>query len=595
MGRKDKQVSLEESGTVSIGQLMRQSRQQKGRSLSEMASRLGYTRGYLSMIENGHKLPTDEIISSYEKILVLEDGYISQAMQQQDIVSPSVKEQFSSYQNHLDILMQGVDVWNQWREEHFEVRPSLGRANLVEVNLIEANLSGADLTGANLGGAELSRADLSDAVLRQAYISGANLKGAVLSRANLSGAILSGANFSNANLSEANLSYVDLSGANLSGANLNEANLSGADLKMGDLSSAILRSVNLTSANLNMVDLSGAIIGNTMFGNVDFREVRGLEILMHDAPSTIGTDTLERSQGDIPEVFLRGAGLSDTFIDYARSLVQKPIDYYTCFISYSSKDEAFAKRLHNDLQSEGVRCWFAPEDMRVGDKIKDSIDASIRLYDKLLLVLSEHTIKSPWVEFEVERALVKERQKNSIMLFPIRLNQAVMLTDTSWIADIRRTRHISDFTRWTEHDSYSRAFHLLLRDLHIPSRVTLSREMAVASELAVIHWYEILGWRPEQNKKRQFPDLFVTDNNGNSFGVEIKFSNEPRNVRSRVSQVYKVLNNTHSEVDSFIIVVVLRDEASAKKAAFFLEASEDKPSNVSLVTGYIRHNEFYPL
>ena len=66
-----------------------------------------------------------------------------------------------------------------------------------------------------------------------------------------------------------------------------------------------------------------------------------------------------------------------------RSLVGSPIDYYSCFISYSSKDQAFAERLHADLQSKGVRCWFAPHDIRIGDRFRARIDESIRMYDKL--------------------------------------------------------------------------------------------------------------------------------------------------------------------------------------------------------------------
>jgi hypothetical protein len=47
---------------------------------------------------------------------------------------------------------------------------------------------------------------------------------------------------------------------------------------------------------------------------------------------------------------------------------QLAIQYYSCFISYSSKDDAFAKRLHADLQNTGVRCWFAPHDLPIGAK-----------------------------------------------------------------------------------------------------------------------------------------------------------------------------------------------------------------------------------
>jgi len=272
-----------------------------------------------------------------------------------------------------------------------------------------------DLSEADLSGADLSRANLIQAYLRVAYLSGANL-----SRANLSGA----------NLSGARLSYADLSEADLSGANL-----------------------------------SRATAGGTIFGNVDLRTVKGLETLHHAGPSTIGTDTLEQSQGDLPEAFLRGAGLSDTSIAYAHSLKSHPIEYYTCFISYSSKDSDFATRLHADLQQQSVRCWFAPEDLKIGEKFWYRIDESIRLYDKLLVILSQHSVNSAWVEHEVMAVLEKEHYYKKLVLFPITLDEQVMQTTLPWAADIRRSRHIGDFTAWKEHDTYQTAFTRLLRDL----------------------------------------------------------------------------------------------------------------------------------
>src|SRR6266699_4105796 len=157
------------------------------------------------------------------------------------------------------------------------------------------------------------------------------------------------------------------------------------------------------------------------------------------------------------------------FITYIRSLAGKAIEYYSCFISYSSKDEAFAKRLYADLQSNHVRCWFAPEDMKIGDRIRSRIDESIRMYNKLLLVLSEHSVSSKWVEFEVEAAMDKEQEGKSPVLFPVRLDRAVMESTTAWAAHIKRTRHIGDFTDWKNHDAYQKAFYRLLRDLKAES------------------------------------------------------------------------------------------------------------------------------
>ena len=234
---------------------------------------------------------------------------------------------------------------------------------------------------------------------------------------------------------------------------------------------AILRGVTLigtilTKANLSRADFYQAVVGFTIFGDLDLRTVKGLETIIHEGPSTIGTDTISRSEGDIPEVFLRKAGLSDTFITYARSLAQHPIEYYTCFISYSSKDQVFAERLYADLQSKGVHCWFAPEDMKTGEKIRHRIDESIRLYDKLLVVLSKHSIGSHWVEHEVEMALAKEQKVKRTVLFPIRLDTAIMdMEQDGWPSEVRHTRHITDFTHWKQHDDYQKALTRLLRDL----------------------------------------------------------------------------------------------------------------------------------
>ena len=150
------------------------------------------------------------------------------------------------------------------------------------------------------------------------------------------------------------------------------------------------------------------------------------------------------------------------------SLVGKAIEYYSCFISYSSKNQDFAERLHDDLQAKGVRCWFAPEDLKIGDKFRTRIDEAIHIHDKLLLVLSEHSVNSKWVEKEVETAFDKETPDHTV-LFPIRLDEAVMKTDRAWAADIRRTRHIGDFSNWKDHDAYQKAFDRLLRDLKAES------------------------------------------------------------------------------------------------------------------------------
>jgi uncharacterized protein YjbI with pentapeptide repeats len=256
--------------------------------------------------------------------------------------------------------------------------------------------------------------------------------------------------FSNAQLSNSNFFLADLSGANFSGA---------------DLSGAYLNTANLSGAVLSGTNLREAIVGWTEFGDRDLREVKGLETIRHEGPSPLSINTLYRSHGNIPEAFLRGTGLPESFLAYMPSLVAKPLDFYSCFISYSSNDQPFAERLYADLQSKGVRCWFGPEDLKIGDHYHQRVDESIHFYDKLILILSEHAVQSAWVEREVVAAREKEDREQRSVLFPIRLDEAVMSTSKAWAADIRRRWHIGNFTQWKQHDHYQKALERLLRDL----------------------------------------------------------------------------------------------------------------------------------
>jgi uncharacterized protein YjbI with pentapeptide repeats len=165
---------------------------------------------------------------------------------------------------HLKILQQGVDVWNEWRTR----KPLLFRPDLAGAKLHGANLSGANLNRADLVGADVSEADLGKADFRRAELSEADLSGADLSEADLSGAWLNLANLSGATLTEAWLSGAWLSRANLSGAHLggawlSMANLTGADLGKADLRRADLSGADLSGATLVETNLVGADLSRT--------------------------------------------------------------------------------------------------------------------------------------------------------------------------------------------------------------------------------------------------------------------------------------------------------------------------------------------
>jgi uncharacterized protein YjbI with pentapeptide repeats len=387
------------------------------------------------------------------------------------------------------------------------IQADLQGLNLSRANLSYANASLANLTGSDLRKADLSWADLTDAKLISTNLSEAdlhevNLRGADLSEANLSGANLAGADLTDASLAGANFMM-----ANLIGTDFSRANLSGTNFYEADLSSASLIRANLTEANLSgavltlavffradlqKADIHKALLEETVWANVNLSEVKGLETCWHFGPSVLDYQTLAKS-GPLPLAFLRGCGLLDWQIEATKlnfenlsnhevdDIVYKiatlrygqPIQFYSVFISYSTKDQEFAERLHADLQNKGVRCWFAPHQIQGGKKIHEQIDEAIRLYDRLLLILSRDSMESEWVKTEIAKARKRETREKRRMLFPVRLVKFETLRDWECFdadtgkdsAQEIREYFVPDFSKWKDHDSYQKAFDRLLKDL----------------------------------------------------------------------------------------------------------------------------------
>jgi len=325
-------------------------------------------------------------------------------------------------QNHVEILESGMDTWNKWRKKNPLIRPDLRNAFLSDWDLSKYNLLKTDFNGASL---------------------------------------------CNANLSESNLYYSNLIGVDLSNANLEKAfciaaNFMRANLRKANLSEATLRESILTNTNLDQAKMYNVTFGWTTFGNVDLSSVEGLESVKHDFPSFIDLHTFYNSKGEIPDNFLIGAGLPPKKIGKYND---SHVSYFSCFISYSNEDAIFVKKLRRDLMKVGVRCWYAPEDIKIGDKFRQVIDDSIRQHDKLLIVFSENSLKSVWVEKEIETAFEEERKQKKILFFPIRIDNFVMDTNQSWAADVRKSRHIGDFRNWEQDEAYKNALNRLKKAL----------------------------------------------------------------------------------------------------------------------------------
>ena len=380
-------------------------------------------------------------------------------------------------EEHLAKLREGVEAWNNWRDEAIGVLPDLSEADLQL-----ADLSGADLSSTRLHSAKLDGTNLSNAVLRDAILSGTGLGRAILYTADLQGALLRRSNLSRAKLTGAILCRADLLNANLSGANLREANLCratfhranlrGANLSGADLSGANLRSADLSGADLSGANLRHTHLRRTVFANTDLSSVTGLESCYHYSTSAIDHTTLERS-GPLPLSFLRGCGLSDIFIDYIPSIFGHGIEFYSCFISHNSEDKQFARAIHDHLQGKGIRCWLDEKQILPGEDIYEEIDRGIKLWDQTILVCSENALKkSWWVDHEIkktlrkEQQLMKERGKKTLAMVPITIDDFVFSDDyDAGIKSEILSRKVADLRQWKDRDSFEAGMEQVIQAL----------------------------------------------------------------------------------------------------------------------------------
>lgn len=91
----------------------------------------------------------------------------------------------------------------------------------------------------------------------------------------------------------------------------------------------------------------------------------------------------------------------------------------SAFISYSSKDTEFVERLVSDLGKSEKKVWWDRWEIKVGDSIAKKINEGINRNDYLILVLSPNSVKSSWVEKELNAGLMRELQTRNVVVLPI--------------------------------------------------------------------------------------------------------------------------------------------------------------------------------
>ena len=359
---------------------------------------------------------------------------------------------------HVQLVRRGRDHVARWREANPNESLDLNAGYMSYVRAPQVNISGADLRHADLMGAVMRRANLSgcflnpchlyhadlrEADLTNAMFNGANMRGADLRGANLAGAdldraILSDANFSGADLTGANLARTSMIGTNLTGANLTGANFAGADMVRSNLADANLDDADLFQTriwgcNLSGTNFAGAGLGYAVFQDCDLRSAVGLDQVRHDAPSSIGVDTIYRSGGLVPGAFLAGAGVPESVAVLQETIAAAPPALSEYYIACRDDDEEFARKLSGDLSALGVNAWVFSQHVRgsalvsrLSSSDQEEVERWIRNYDRLIVVASSRALDTEAILNDITAAREKQQSTDRWLLYLVAPDNGLM-------------------------------------------------------------------------------------------------------------------------------------------------------------------------
>jgi len=94
--------------------------------------------------------------------------------------------------------------------------------------------------------------------------------------------------------------------------------------------------------------------------------------------------------------------------------------YHGIFLSHTSADKPFVRDLKSRLDSHGVKeVWLDEAEIMIGDSLTKKIEEGLKKTKYIGVVLSPRSIKSPWVERELEIAINREIATGELAVLPL--------------------------------------------------------------------------------------------------------------------------------------------------------------------------------
>lgn len=94
--------------------------------------------------------------------------------------------------------------------------------------------------------------------------------------------------------------------------------------------------------------------------------------------------------------------------------------YHGIFLSHTYADKDFVRQLKESLNNSGVKdVWLDEAEINIGDSLSKKISEGLRKTKYIAVVLSPESIKSNWVEKELDIAINREIESEEVVVLPI--------------------------------------------------------------------------------------------------------------------------------------------------------------------------------
>lgn len=83
---------------------------------------------------------------------------------------------------------------------------------------------------------------------------------------------------------------------------------------------------------------------------------------------------------------------------------------YDIFLSYSNRDKSWVIEFVSALKDAGIKTWFDVHDITPGERWDEKIQQALRESSIIVVILSENSVESPWIFFELGAAIADKKR-----------------------------------------------------------------------------------------------------------------------------------------------------------------------------------------